>query len=106
MAPDGGIKVISLIPLGNEFPVDMINYNVKGVVTTPTTLNTLSAKPSSELIKLGTSFDINVIEYNLPGVTTSGVTLNTVSAKPAISLIRIDKIETASSVETQVQYWS
>ena len=143
MAPDGGVKVISLIPLGNEFPVNMVNHNIKGAVTTPTSLNTVtgkpavslinlgtsydigvaeynlpgvttsgislntvSARPSMELIKLGTSYDINVAEYNLPGVTTSGVTLNTVSAKPAISLIRIDKIETASTEDAQVQYWS
>lgn len=106
MAPDGGVKVISLIPLGNQFPVNMVNHNIKGAVTTPTSLNTLTAKPAMELIPLGASFDVNVIEYNLPGTTTTGISLNTVSAKPAISLIRIDKIETAASAETQVQYWS
>lgn len=106
MAPDGGVKVISLIPLGDEFPVDMINHNIKGAVTTPTSLNTVTAKPAMELITLGDSFDINIIEYNLPGTTTAGISLNTVAAKPAISLIRIDKIETADSAEAQVQYWS
>lgn len=89
MAPDGGVKVISLIPLGNQFPVNMINYNIKGAVTTPTSLNTVPGKPAISLINLGSSYSIGVAEYNLPGVTTSGISLNTVTAKPAMELIKL-----------------